>query len=97
MKPRSNGGVRHDSVQWSAQRWSKPESSSPRPSTCLPPCLTLLLRREQIKLQVAVITPLMHVKGYRAPETKTARELNSLTFLRLELTLMSIDAVTCGK
>ena len=55
------------------------------------------LRREQIKLQVAVITPLMYVKGYGAPETKTARELNSLTFRRLELTLMSIDAVTCGK
>ena len=29
-------------------------------------------RREQIKLQVALITPLIHVKGYAAPETKTA-------------------------
>src|SRR5262245_16125770 len=27
---------------------------------------TPVLRREQIKLQVAVITPLMHVKGYSA-------------------------------
>jgi len=32
------------------------------------------LRREQIKLQVALITPLLHVKGYAAPETKAAVE-----------------------
>jgi class 3 adenylate cyclase/predicted ATPase len=32
------------------------------------------LRREQIRLQVALITPLMHVKGYAAPETKAAAE-----------------------
>ena len=32
------------------------------------------LRREQIKLQVAIINPLMHVKGYAAPETKAAVE-----------------------
>jgi class 3 adenylate cyclase/predicted ATPase len=32
------------------------------------------LRREQIQLQVALITPLMHVKGYAAPETKAAAE-----------------------
>jgi hypothetical protein len=31
-------------------------------------------RREQIKLQVAVITPLIHVKGYAALETRTAVE-----------------------
>jgi predicted ATPase/class 3 adenylate cyclase len=30
---------------------------------------TPALRREQIKLQVALITPLIHVKGYAAPET----------------------------
>ncbi len=30
------------------------------------------LRREQIKLQVALVNPLMHTKGYAAPETKTA-------------------------
>ena len=35
---------------------------------------TPALRREQIKLQVALITPLMHVKGYAAPETKAAEE-----------------------
>ena len=38
----------------------------------LPP--TPALRREQIKLQVALITPLIHVKGYAAPETKMAAE-----------------------
>src|SRR6202035_1717985 len=32
------------------------------------------VRREQIKLQVALITPLIHVKGYAAPETKVAVE-----------------------
>ena len=35
---------------------------------------TPALRREQIKLQVALITPLMHVKGQAAPETKAAAE-----------------------
>ena len=30
------------------------------------------LRREEIKLQVALITPLLHVKGYAAPEVKQA-------------------------
>ena len=35
---------------------------------------TPALRREQIKLQVALITPLIHVKGYAAPETKAAAE-----------------------
>jgi class 3 adenylate cyclase/predicted ATPase len=32
------------------------------------------LRREQIKLQVALISPLMHVKGHAAPETKAATD-----------------------
>jgi class 3 adenylate cyclase/predicted ATPase len=32
------------------------------------------LRREQIKLQVALLNPLMHTKGYAAPETKAAVE-----------------------
>jgi hypothetical protein len=35
---------------------------------------TPTLRREQIKLQVAFITPLLHVKGYAAPEAKAAAE-----------------------
>ena len=35
---------------------------------------TPALRREQIKLQVALITPLMHVKGYAAAETRAAVE-----------------------
>ena len=32
------------------------------------------LRRDEIKLQVALITPLIHVKGYAAPETRAAAE-----------------------
>jgi predicted ATPase len=35
---------------------------------------TPALRREEIKRQVALITPLIHVKGYAAPETKAAAE-----------------------
>ena len=35
---------------------------------------TPALRREQIKLQVALITPLIHVKGHAAAETKAAAE-----------------------
>jgi hypothetical protein len=35
---------------------------------------TPALRREEIKLQVALITPLIHVKGYAAPETEAAAE-----------------------
>ena len=35
---------------------------------------TPALRREQIKLQVALANALMHVKGYAAPETKAALE-----------------------
>ena len=35
---------------------------------------TPALRREQIKLQVALITPLAHIKGYSAPETKAVTE-----------------------
>jgi class 3 adenylate cyclase/predicted ATPase len=35
---------------------------------------TPALRRQQIKLQVALITPLIHVKGYSAPQTKAAAE-----------------------
>jgi class 3 adenylate cyclase/predicted ATPase len=35
---------------------------------------TPALRREQIRLQVALITPLIHVKGYAAPETRAAAE-----------------------
>jgi class 3 adenylate cyclase/predicted ATPase len=35
---------------------------------------TPALRREQIKLQVALITPIIHIKGYAAPENKAAVE-----------------------
>jgi predicted ATPase len=35
---------------------------------------TPALRHEEIKLQVALITPLIHIKGYAAPETKDAVE-----------------------
>jgi class 3 adenylate cyclase/predicted ATPase len=42
------------------------------------------LRREQIKLQSALITPLIHVKGYAAPETKAAAEQAKLLIEQTE-------------
>jgi class 3 adenylate cyclase/predicted ATPase len=33
---------------------------------------TPALRREELKLQIALVTPLMHFRGYGAPETKAA-------------------------
>ncbi len=35
---------------------------------------TPALRRDQIRLQVALVAPLLHVKGHAAPETKAAAE-----------------------
>jgi class 3 adenylate cyclase/tetratricopeptide (TPR) repeat protein len=35
---------------------------------------TPMLRRERIRLQIALLTPLIHVKGYAAPETMAAAE-----------------------
>lgn len=46
---------------------------------------TPALRREQIKLQVALINPLMHVKGYAAPETKAATERARLLIEQAEV------------
>ena len=45
---------------------------------------TPALRREQINLQVALITPLIHVKGYAAPETRAAAEQARLLIERAE-------------
>jgi predicted ATPase len=45
---------------------------------------TPALRREQIKLQVTLITPLIHVKGYAAAETKAAAEQAHLLIDRAE-------------
>jgi predicted ATPase len=45
---------------------------------------TPVLRREQIKLQVALLTPLMHVKGQAAPETKAAAERARLLMQQAE-------------
>jgi predicted ATPase len=45
---------------------------------------TPALRREQIKLQVALIAPLGHVKGYAAPETRAALERANLLIEQAE-------------
>jgi predicted ATPase len=45
---------------------------------------TRALRREQIKLQVALITPLIHIKGYAAAETKAAAKQARLLIERAE-------------
>jgi predicted ATPase len=44
------------------------------------PTLTPALRREQIKLHIALMNTLMHVKGYSAPETKATVERARLLF-----------------
>ena len=46
---------------------------------------TPALRRERIKLQVALITPLMYVKGWAAPETKAAVEEAHLLLEQAEM------------
>jgi class 3 adenylate cyclase/predicted ATPase len=46
---------------------------------------TPALRREQIKLQAVLITPLIHVKGYAAPETKAAAERARLLIEQAEM------------
>jgi class 3 adenylate cyclase/predicted ATPase len=46
---------------------------------------TPALRQEEIKLQVALITPLIHVKGYAAPETKAAEERARLLIEQAEV------------
>ena len=48
----------------------------------LPP--TRALRREEIRFQVALITPLIHIQGYAAPETKAAAERAHLLIERAE-------------
>src|SRR5262249_11024983 len=45
---------------------------------------TPALRREEIKLQVALITPLLHVSGYAAPETRAAVERARLLIQQAE-------------
>ena len=45
---------------------------------------TPALRREEIKLQVALITPLIHVNGFAAPETKAAVDRAHLLIERAE-------------
>ncbi|WFU43569.1 adenylate/guanylate cyclase domain-containing protein [Bradyrhizobium sp. CB82] len=46
---------------------------------------TEILRREEIKLQIALITPLVHVKGYAAPETNAAAERARLLIDRAQM------------
>jgi class 3 adenylate cyclase/predicted ATPase len=45
---------------------------------------TPALRREEIKLQVALITPIIHVNGFAAPETKAAVDRANLLIERAE-------------
>jgi len=49
------------------------------------PVTTAPLRREEIQYQVAIITPLLHVKGYASPETKTAAERARVLIERAEM------------
>ena len=52
---------------------------------------TPVLRREQIRLQVALITPVIHVKGYAASETKAAAEKARLLIQQAEALGETLD------
>jgi class 3 adenylate cyclase len=52
---------------------------------------TPALRREQIKLQAVLITPLLHVKGYAAPETKAAAARGRVLIEQAEALGESLD------
>ena len=66
---------------WRARRWLNLTRALAQ-IAALP--TTPALRREQIKLQVALITPLFQVKGGAAPETKAAEERARLLLERAE-------------
>ena len=74
MKKLPSFGVRRGSGRWIVRRWLKPWNSSRALAQIETLPATPTPRGERIKLQVALITPLMHVKGYAAPETKAAVE-----------------------
>jgi hypothetical protein len=80
--------AKQDSGRLNARLWSKPRSSSNQIVT-LP--TTTALRREQIKLKIGLITALMHVKGYAAPETKAAEERARLL---IEMTQLAATLAT---
>ena len=66
---------RRDSGRWSVRRWSKPRRSSPapwnrsRPYLLRPRCVA-----SRSSFRSRLITPLIHVKGFAAPETKAGAE-----------------------
>ena len=53
--------------------------------------VTPALRRAEIGLQVALISPLIHVKGYAAPETKAAAERARLLIEQAEALGQPLD------
>ena len=72
--PRRDKSLEHaqESLDRRSLADSKEKSLTRSDCKLLPP--TPALRREEIKLQVGLITPLIHVKGYAAPETTAAAE-----------------------
>jgi predicted ATPase len=56
---------------------------------------TAALRREEIRLQVALVTPLIHVKGYAAPETKAAEERARLLIEQAEARSGNLSKTHC--
>ena len=80
----AQGGLTEAAIEWwgKAGQWSLERSALVEAAEQLARALaqietlpsTPALRRQQIKLQVALMTPLVHVKGYAAPETKAAAE-----------------------
>ena len=75
--PNSTSGLRSPLVEAEAQLTRALDLIAALPATPA-------LRREQIKLQVALLTPLMHVRGFAAPETKAAVELARVLMNKLK-------------
>jgi len=71
--PRSNGGARPAIRRCAVQpSWRRSRISARAIDLADGLLATPTLRREQIKLQVALITPLIDVKGHAAPKIKAA-------------------------
>jgi class 3 adenylate cyclase/predicted ATPase len=90
----AQAGLTETAIEWwgKAGLWSLERSALLEAAEQLKQALALIdtvpstpaIRREQITLQVALLTPLVHVKGYAAPETKVVAERARLLIEQLE-------------
>ena len=103
----TQAGLTEAAIEWWAKagQWSLQRSAMVEAAAQLTRAIdqiaavpsTPALRREQIKLQVALITPLLHVKGFAAPETKAAAERARLLIEQAEAIGEFLeDPLLCG-